>query len=58
MTDCNQDILAQARSNIADRNHGAHRAAIVRGDWDAGTLVRAEVERLLKAPVLAEGDDA
>ena len=55
MTDCNADLLAQARANVAEKNNPAHRTAITRGDWDAYSLVQAEVERLLKSPVLAEG---
>ena len=65
MTDCNQDILAQARANVADRHTEAHRADIMAGNWDPkfnpdgtikhGTLVQAEMERLLREPVIAEG---
>lgn len=52
---CNSDILAQARANVADRNNPAHRRAICeRGEWDGGTLVQAEMERLLREPVIAE----
>lgn len=57
MTDCNQDILATARANVADRNMPAHRNAIMAGTWDAGTLVQAEIAHLLKTPPLAEGAD-
>ena len=57
MTDCNADLIAQARANVADRNNPAHRTAITRGDWDQWGLVQAEIARLLRTPVLAEGDD-
>lgn len=62
--DCNADILTTARSNVADRHHPSHRRAIMAGEWDGtddpltGLLVKAEVERLLKQPVLAEGEEA
>ena len=65
MTDCNADLLAQARANVAERHTPGHRADIIAGKWDPvfnedgsirhGTLVQAEVERLLKRPILAEG---
>ena len=59
MTDnCNADILAQARSNVGERTTPANARAIARGEWDGGTLVQQEIERLLKAPILAEGDEA
>ncbi len=56
MTDCNQDILTTARANVGQRTTPANARAIARGEWDSGTLVQQEVERLLKAPILAEGD--
>ena len=55
MTDCNQDILAQARANVGERTTPANARAIARGEWDGGTLVQAEMERLLRDPVIAEG---
>jgi hypothetical protein len=58
MTDCNQDILQAARANVASRQTPANARAIHRGEWDGGTLVKGEVERLLKAPIIAEGEDA
>lgn len=57
MTDCNEDILVTARANVAERNNPAHWRAIADGEWDAGTLVQAEVARLLREPVLAEGSE-
>ena len=62
--DCNADLLATARSNVADRHHPAHRPFIMAGYWDGtdepgtGVLVKAEIERLLKQPVIAEGEEA
>lgn len=53
---CNADILTTARANVAANNCPAHRNSIMAGDWDAWGLVQAEIERLLKAPILAEGD--
>ena len=65
---CNADILTTARANVAGRHTPGHRADIMAGLWDPvfnpdgtikhGTLVQAEVERLLKAPILAEGEEA
>ena len=56
--DCNADLLAEARANVAARNNPAHRRAICeRGEWDGGSLVRAEVERLLKNPPSVEQAD-
>jgi hypothetical protein len=55
MTDnCNSDILATARSNVAARQMPANGRAVLRGEWDEGSLVREEMERLLKNPALAE----
>lgn len=66
--DCNADLLATARANVAQRQNPAHWRAIASGDWDpvyndagecvAGTLVHAEIARLLREPVLVEGEDA
>lgn len=55
---CNADILSQARANVGQRTTPANARAIGRGEWDQGTLVQAEIERLLKAPILAEGEEA
>ena len=65
MSDCNQDILMTARANVADRHTPGHRAEIMAGNWDPvfnddgtvkhGTLVQAEMERLLREPVIVEG---
>jgi len=57
VTDCNQDLLATARANVIETQNYAHRNAILRGDWDNFTLVKAEVERLLKQPVISEGNE-
>lgn len=68
MTDnCNADILEQARANVADRHTKGHRADIMAGKWDPvfnddgsllhGTLVQAEIENLLRQPILAEGEE-
>lgn len=57
MTDnCNQDIVQQARRNVADRWVQPYTIrAILAGEWDAGRLVREEVERLLRNPPADEG---
>ena len=57
MTDCNADILATARANVAARQTPANGRAVMAGDWDAGSLVQGEIERLLKKPIIAEGVD-
>lgn len=57
--DCNADLLAQARRNVADNYvHTYHINAILSGDWDTGTLVKGEVARLLKQPPLTTGEDS
>lgn len=59
MTDnCNADILATARANVAERQTPANGRAVIAGEWDNGSLVQGEVARLLREPVLAEGDEA
>ncbi len=56
MTDnCNADILAQARANVGERTTPANARAILAGQWDSGTLVQAEIARLLRKPEIAEG---
>lgn len=56
---CNEDLLKQARANVADRLHQPYqKRAVLAGDWDGGRFVSDEVERLLKQPVIAEGEDA
>lgn len=56
--DCNKDILAQARRNIADQfPQTYHQNAILAGEWDKGLYIQNEVERLLKQPPLAKGED-
>jgi hypothetical protein len=56
MTDnCNQDIVQQARRNVADRYfQGYTIRAILAGEWDRGRLVRDETERLLRNPPPAD----
>ena len=54
---CNADILAQARANVAEHQTPANGRAIARGEWDGGSLVQAEIARLLREPVMAHGDD-
>lgn len=58
MTDCNEDLLMTARSNVADNNCPAHRSSIMNGDWDDYALVQAEIARLLREPIIAEGEEA
>jgi hypothetical protein len=57
MTDnCNEDLVRQARRNVADRYaHGYTIRAIINGEWDTGCLVRDEVERLLRNPPADDG---
>lgn len=56
--DCNKDLVAQARRNVADRYKQTYQInAIIAGDWDRGSLVKDEIELLLKQPPLAEGED-
>ena len=47
MTDANSDALLVARSLVADTNNPAHRRAIMRGEWDGGTLVQARLREVL-----------
>lgn len=66
MTDCNEDLLMTARANVADRHTPGHRADIMAGLWDPvsnpdgtikhGTLVQAEIARLLREPLKVEGE--
>ena len=49
--DCNKDVLAQARRNVADKFHqDYHINAILRGDWDSGKYVQDEIKELLRNP--------
>ena len=58
MTDPNSDLWNEARLNVASNQNRAHwRAICERHEWDEGTLVRNEVERLLKSPLLAQGEE-
>jgi hypothetical protein len=50
MIDPNESVRAQARANVAARNNPAHRRAIMAGEWDGGTLVQEEEQRLLRNP--------
>lgn len=54
---CNEDLITQARSNVANRNNPAHRGDIMAGKWDDWALIQNEIELLLKSPPLAEGED-
>jgi hypothetical protein len=54
---CNEDIIVQARSNVASINNPAHTRSIMAGEWDYWALIQNEIERLLKCPPLAEGED-
>lgn len=54
---CNADILAQARANVAECQTPANGRAIARGEWDGGSLVQAEIARLLREPVIDEGSE-
>lgn len=56
--DCNRGLVLQARRNVAERYVQTYQInAILSGDWDKGSLVREEVERLLKHPPLAATED-
>ena len=58
MPECNSGVIAQARLNVAENYvQTYHINAIMSGDWDGGSLIRNEVERLLKHPPLAESED-
>lgn len=55
MTNPNEDLWQQARFNVAESLIQPYqKRAVIAGDWDAGSLVRDEVERLLKCPPIAE----
>lgn len=56
--DCNQDLIKQARLNLTERYvQTYHVNAILKGDWDKGSIMQEEVESLLKQPPIAEGGD-
>ena len=58
MSDPNVKALDQARANVAARYVQPYQVnAIMRGDWDAGSLVKDELQRLLKEPERSEGDE-
>jgi len=60
MNDPNKKLLEVARRNVANRYSAKyHINAILSGDWDTGSLIKNEVERLLKEPPLSqeEGED-
>jgi hypothetical protein len=44
----NSEILNQARANVAARQTPANGRAVMRGEWDCGTLVQNEIARLTK----------
>ena len=54
MTNPNEDLWQQARFNVAESLVQPYqKRAVLSGDWDAGSLVRDEVERLLKSLPIA-----
>lgn len=54
----NEDALQAARAIVADRfNATYNRNAIMRGDWDNGSLVKDALRELLAHPELAEGSE-
>lgn len=56
MTNPNEDLWAQARFNVAETLVQPYqKRAVIAGDWDGGTKVQDEVERLLKCPPVMEG---
>lgn len=56
--DCNKDLVMQARRNVADLfPQTYHQNAIMAGDWDSGSYVKGEIERLLKKPPIASGEE-
>jgi len=56
--DCNQDLIKQARLNLTERYvQTYHVNAILKGDWDKGSIMQEEMENLLKQPPIAEGED-
>lgn len=59
MTDnCNQDLIQQARRNVADRYVQPYTIrAILAGSWDSGGLVRDEIEKLLRQPPAGDAAD-
>jgi hypothetical protein len=57
MTDANADALITARAMVADANNPAHRRAILAGDWDNGTLVKAALHKVLTKPEAVAGDE-
>lgn len=56
--DCNKHLVQEARANVAERYvQPYHKNAIIAGDWDTGSLVSGEIERLLKQPPIMEGEE-
>jgi len=56
--DCNRDLIAQARRNVADLfPQTYHQNAILAGEWDKGLYIQNEVERLLKQPPISSGEE-
>jgi hypothetical protein len=48
---CNEDLIRQARLNVSERYvQTYHVNAILSGDWDRGTIIKNEMENLLKNP--------
>jgi hypothetical protein len=63
---CNSDLIATARANVAARQTPANGRAVLRGEWDpvydggvcvSGKLVDTEIERLLREPMMTEDSD-
>jgi hypothetical protein len=54
---CNSDLIATARANVAACQTPANGRAVLRGEWDGGSLVQGEIDRLLREPVLMEDSD-
>jgi len=45
--------IEKARELLAARyGHAYHKTAILRGDWDSGSLIAAELERIEADPAL------
>ena len=49
-------ITLQARENVAKSQTPANGRAIMRGEWDAGTLVQDEIKRILRERPEAESE--
>lgn len=61
MTNPNEKLTEIARRNVADRyDQPYHKSTIMQGGWDKGSVVRDEIERLLREPMTTdeEGEEA